>query len=300
MQYPPGRRPGIKEDKPAKIMNRCDPVKSVIEDIPDLYWDELADHPTHIAERDKYRYTSDQNGLGACAADSACNTKAACDTRQNLPLVIYNPLFLYYTTSGGSDRGSVIGDNLELARDSGCCPEEVWPRSKGFRAEPSEEAYTIARFFKLREFFYVETIQQFVSALLQGYKIHAGYSGHAISFCRYLKDRTVEYKNSWGAWGDNGFGSLSLSKIYFGYGAYAYKDSITYYDEVRGLWGNWAGGKWVECPWKPKLNQAVLGKVSADFASIQTRRKIDGLKAMSEAQASDVYRTCLAKYGLST
>ena len=103
------------------------------------------------------------------------------------------------------------------------CPEEVWPRSKGWRAEPGGEAKRIAKFFRILEFFYVETIDEFVSALLQGYDIHAGYTGHAIVFNRYLKRQTVEYLNSWGNWGDNGFGKLSLSEVYFPYGAYAYK-----------------------------------------------------------------------------
>jgi hypothetical protein len=301
-RIPDGRRRGLKRDKPAAIADRCNPIRVAagFEEIPEKHWEELAASQWHVAKDGYYRYTSDQDGLGSCAAESACNTKAATDARAGLPLVVYNPLFLYYTTSGGSDRGSVIGDNLELARDKGCCPEEVWPRSKGFRSKPDANAYLIASFLRLREFFYIERKNQVPSALLQGWFVHAGYDGHAVSFSRYLGRGKLWFKNSWGNWGENGFGELALSKIYEGYGMYAYKDSVAYYDLLREAWGIVADdGTWKPLPWQPKHDQGKLAAAINDYVGFELARKNDGSKPMSANLAEDAYRLCLARHGLA-
>lgn len=275
-EFPAGRKPGVKVDK--RAMDRARPVTEVIEVIPEQFWDELAASQWHAAKDLCYRYTLDQDGIGSCAAESACGTKAACDTRQGLPMVLYNPLGTYYTTSGGSDRGSVIGENLELIVSQGCFPEEVWPRSKGFRAEPSKEAKEIAGFFRLREFFTVTDTASLVSALLQGYNVHAGYSGHAISFSRYMGKGVLRFKNSWGQWGEDGFGTLSVSKVYYPYGAYAYKDVVPF-TNAKGEWGRVeADGSWTPCPWKPKYDQASLAKSVMMYCESVTLAKLNGLR----------------------
>ena len=254
-------------DRRSKIMDRCNSIRSTLTTIPENYWDELAASEWHQSKTENYLYTSDQNSVGSCAAESANNTKHALDTMQGQPLIVYNPFGMYYTTSGGRDNGSVIGDNLEFARDKGCFPEEIWPRSNGWRKQPSSEAYKIAAYFKLREFFYIENISEFVSALLQGYYVHAGYSGHAVSFCCYLGKGVLKFKNSWGEWGENGFGNLKTSQINFGYGAYAYKDIIPYYDM--------ASEKYL-CPWEPTKNQELLATQVLRFMQLKNTAKAQG------------------------
>lgn len=293
MTFPPGRKPGLKKDKPSKVMGRCNPVSSVIEDIPDQYWDELAANEWHKTKDTCYRYTLDQNGTGSCAAESMIGTGAACDARQGQPLVLFNPLFTYHTTSGGRDNGSVIGDNLEHGREYGRCPEEIWPRSKGFKTKPNAQAYDVAKFFRIREFFYVETIEQFVSALLQGYFVHAGYSGHAVSFSRYLGKGVLWFKNSWGDWGENGFGTLKLSNVYFGYGAYAYKDTVPYWHVTKG-WGTVNDdGSFTPCPWKPNYHQGKLASAVNEYQVNMTDRITKGQR-ISDTMASHIYAVATA------
>lgn len=185
----------------------------------------------------------------SCAAESAGTNKASLDTRQGLRMIVYNPWSIYWYTSGGRDQGSSIGSNVEYLRDNGICPEEVHPRSLGWRREPSAEAKKIAKLFRLVEFFYVQNWAEFVSALLQGFNLHFGYPGHAITAMQYMKRQIIRYCNSWGDWGDDGFGTLSRDKIEWDYGVYAYKNVLLYSDE----------------DWKPKWDQETLARAVKDF-----------------------------------
>ena len=296
MKFPAGRKAGVLKERTRgprarRYDDRCDPVRGQIEIIPRKFWEDEAKRKFHKARRWRYRFTYDQNGIGSCAGESAYGGKAACDTRQGLPMVFGNPLFAYQETSGGRDNGSVIGDNLEHIRDHGYCPEEVWPRSKGFRAEPSAEAKRIAAFFKMGEFFYVESIDEFVSALLQGYDVAGGYDGHAVVFDRYLGLQKVEFKNSWGDWGDDGFGELSLSKIYFPYGADAYKNVVSYATPAAN--GGW---DW-KSPWKPKHDQVKLAEAVRLYTEETMIHRVTA--ARSPAWREDTYARALASCGLA-
>lgn len=296
-KIPAGRKRGVLKErtrgrKARRYQDRCDPVSGQIELIPREFWEDEAKRKYHKARRWRYRYTFDQDGLTSCASDSGCGAKAACDTRQQQPLVFYNPLFTFYTTSGGKDRGSVIGDNLEHLRDYGACPEEVWPRSKGFRAKPSSQAYKVAAFFKLKEFFYVETIDELVSALLQGYDVHAGYDGHAVVFMQYLGRLVALFKNSWNkSWGDDGFGELSLSKIYFPYGAYAYKLVEPYATPAADDDWDWLP------PWRPKYDQAKLAEAVRLYNEEVMVHRFTAMR--SPAWREDAYARALESCGLA-
>jgi len=280
---PPNRKKGVKRDKITNIVNRCNSIRSVQELIDEKYWDELAATQWHKNKRNWFKYIYDQDGVGSCAAESGTGLKAGLDASQNLPLIIYNPWSVYWYTSGGRDQGSVIGDNVEYLRDKGVCPEEVWPRSKGWRSEPNSQAKELAKLFCIVDFFYIETIQELVSALLQGFCIHAGYSGHAIVLVAYLGKGQLLFCNSWDkSWGDNGFGKLSLSSVYFPYGAYAYKNVI----------------RWTPDQWKPKYNQEALGKAVTKFIDhTQTKYGVWGDRV--ENWREETYNNTLASCRLS-
>lgn len=289
MVLPAGRKAGVRREHTSErrardiIAGRCASVRGQIDDIPEEYWEDEARRKFHALRRERYRYTLDQDGITSCAAESGCGGKAATDARQGLPLVVYNPLFNFYKTSGGRNSGSTIGSNVSELRDTGCCPEEVWPRSKGFRAKPSREAYRVAKIFRLAEFFYVETPAELVSALLQGFDVHAGYSGHAIVFCQYLGRGKLLLKNSWGAdWSDNGFGELSLRNVYFPYGVYAYKNVIP----------------WEEDDWKPQHDQVALAAAVQSYtAGLMKRRRV--WERRYDRWRADEYQRVLGSCGLA-
>ena len=145
----------------------------------------------------------------------------------NLPDVRLNPYFGYHTTSHGRDNGSSIDENLEFARKYGIASQAVWPRSRGWRTEPSNEAKADALKYRIAEFYDIASWEEFGSALLLGFPVVFGYSGHSVLATSLVDTGRFEYLNSWGQWGDEGYGVLQASKIYWPYGAFAIR-TVTY------------------------------------------------------------------------
>jgi hypothetical protein len=165
----------------------------------------------------------DQNGYGSCATESTTQGVQIARAVAGAPFVLLNPLSIYRVTSGGSDRGSSIDENLQFARDHGILPESYWPRSKGWRAAPPADWKSVAANYRIDEFFDVGTVEELGTALLRGFPVVFGWQGHSVIATRLLSATMFEYANSWGDWGDEGFGTLSLDSVNWGYGAFAVK-----------------------------------------------------------------------------
>jgi len=106
-------------------------------------------------------------------------------------------------------------------RDNGIAPESVWPRSKGWQATPSADAREAAKLYRIEEFYDITTTAEIGTALLLGFPVVFGWSGHSCVMTQLVNPTTAEYANSWGNWGDQGFGQLRLSSVNFNYGAFA-------------------------------------------------------------------------------
>lgn len=73
-----------------------------------------------------------------------------------------------------------------------------------------------AKNFRLDEFYEITSVDGFFSALFHGFSILYGRSGHAIHGVDIVKrsgDWYCKYDNSWGNWGESGFGFDSISYI---------------------------------------------------------------------------------------
>ncbi len=159
---------------------------------------------------------------GSCATESTTQSMEITDISCGRPWVELNPLFIYQTTSGGRDGGSNIDRNLEFAREYGCAPESVWPRSKGMYAKPSPEAYEAAKSHKIVEFFDIANEEEFGSALFAPYPVVFGIPGHSIVAVSLKSPTTIEYADSGGpSRGDNGFLTCSFRNVVWNYGAFA-------------------------------------------------------------------------------
>jgi hypothetical protein len=184
-----------------------------------------------------------QGSVGSCASESADQSVMLVREDMGLPRVKFNPYATYGRVNGGSDSGSTLSANLSFKRSRGCFPEAIWPRSKGWRATPSEQAYEAALLYRLDEFYEVTNWEEFGSALLQGWIVYWGYSGHAIVGVDVINEEQFLYLNSWGQWGQGseysdfnyGFGVVSRSRIMWSYGVYAFRQAYIYLGDEHCL-----------------------------------------------------------------
>lgn len=165
----------------------------------------------------------DQDGVGSCATESSTQAVQVIEAIAGRPFIELNPWFIYHTTSGGSDRGSSIDANLRFIREHGIAPASVWGRDQGWRKRPSDEAVEAALEHRIEEFYDIASVDEMVSALIQGWPVVWGSKGHSVLKVEHLNEREGLDCNSWGEkWGNGGFGVWTpYSSINWNYGAWA-------------------------------------------------------------------------------
>lgn len=196
--------------------------------IPILSDDQIEEWAGKVSLRHLVPVILDQDGVGSCATESSTQSVMLARSGSGLPFELLNPWFVYHTTSGGRDNGSSIDENLAFIRKYGVAPESVWPRSKGWRASPSEEARAKALDYRIDEFYEVRSAQEVKSCLVQGYAVVYGAKGHSVIKVEYLGRGKSTDVNSWGRdWGEQGFGEwASIERINWSYGAFAVRSTL--------------------------------------------------------------------------
>ena len=165
-----------------------------------------------------------QGQVGLCASAAAVGARACRFNQDGEDSPELNPSAVYNTTSGGSDRGSTLHDNLAYMQEFGCPSVEAWPHSKSWRTKPSNEAMQDALNNRIAKdgVVKVRNRMEFITMALAGYPIQFGYPGHSIFGDDILDLTRLDYTNSWDiTWGNEGHGTLSFDRIYWPYGAYA-------------------------------------------------------------------------------
>jgi len=220
---PPGRVLGCNPRK-SRFGDCCKPLADEMEVISRDQWASLLGN---VGLRNKVKQIIDQGNYGSCATCSTSQAVMIAREVSGQPFVFLNPLSIYRVTSGGRDNGSSIDENLEFARDTGILPESYWPYSKGFKASPPIGWEDVAAGYRIDEFFDIANEEQVGTALLMAMPVVFGWQGHSCVLTRLLSTTTAEYANSWGDWGDNGFGTIKLSAINFDYGAFCVRTTVS-------------------------------------------------------------------------
>jgi len=212
---------GLLEDDEQLV---CDEPSS-IEMIPESQW------PAFITGQNDeqqlhcepfVKFTLNQGSVGSCAAEGGTGCLMTMRVMSGQPQVELNPYFVYHTTSGGRDSGSTLSATVQFLRDNGCAAAAGWSRSNGWQTRPSQAAYADAKKYRQLKVERVRNWGEFGTMLLHAYPVYFGYSGHAIFASRLIAPNRIRYKNSWGNWGDNGYGTLAASSIMWGYGVYVF------------------------------------------------------------------------------
>lgn len=205
-----------------------------------------------------------QGREGTCASQATAQAIEICwnlsfGKRRWVP---FSPISIYKEVSPGPNSGSNIGDNMRQLRDVGCLPLNTGAnaellRRMGLPADhvmPATGYYTryprswksTAAFFRGVEFYDVASFDELVSALLQNFPVVYGRAGHAICGVNVVRESSVwhvKYANSWGNWGENGFGYDSeryISRAIASYGAFAVRAVFTSDEFLEASGLNWA------------------------------------------------------------
>lgn len=215
-----GRVPGClpRASKPGEL---CPLAAERIPLVPRNEWAERIENQFYTGLWPAVPAVLDQDGVGSCATESTAGSVMTCRCFNGQNHELLAPWFIYRETSGGADRGSNLDTNLAFVRRNGIAPMRLHPRSKGWRARPTEEAIQAALNYKIEEFFDIQNEVEFVSALLSAMPVVYGRRGHSIYGIDMVDERNFRMMNSWGNWGDKGTAVERLSGINWGYGAFA-------------------------------------------------------------------------------
>jgi hypothetical protein len=192
-------------------------------------WDEIRMRISPVlSSRPFVQKILDQDGVGSCATEVVAQAIRTTLRRMGQETVELNPWSIYAHTSGGVDRGSSLDANLDWASTFGCLPTLVWPRSKGWRVKPPQALFDqFGVHFRITEAYDIGSMLETATALTERCTVAFGWQGHACLLTELLDEWTAEYANSWHkSWGDEGFGTIKLRSINYGYGAWAVR-SVT-------------------------------------------------------------------------
>jgi hypothetical protein len=250
--FPPGFKPGClpADHLPGEV---CDLASEKIEIFTDQEIREFIDAGVSLrkvaAAVNGGRFDiHHQNSRRSCAGDSACGGMRAIALAagyKNYPRL--NPWSVYGGsrggqrggTSGGRDNGSSLASNMRHLRDVGALPAAVFPRGNWgsdhienapdpnrLWAELPKGWEKIAKFFRIVEFWQAETIREALSGVVREFSGVFGWRGHSCFIDELNSEHEADYANSWGDWGDDGHGKISLRDVNFGYGFYLYRSVV--------------------------------------------------------------------------
>lgn len=169
----------------------------------------------------------DQKNEGSCVANATCQAAEIVQARQfGLDRVVHlSAISLYRRIGSSPNSGAMVSDGLKELTARGVLPLDVpenrarWPHvmpNTGWRTTFPVGWEATAEQFAGVEAYVVRDVRALLSALCRQEPVVVGRQGHSICYVRPMRKdgrRVVKYANSWGDWGDEGFGYDSESQI---------------------------------------------------------------------------------------
>lgn len=198
--------------------------------IPESQWKELAAALAANGGGASQMVTRiyDQGQEGSCVANACSQAHEINQARQfGLDKVTHlSAMSLYQRIGSGPNSGAMVSDGLDEMASRGVLPldtpenralfgSQVMPNT-GWRNRKPDGWETTAKNFAAHEWFIVESVNELITALLNQDPVVVGRAGHSICYCDPVYDGgnlLVKYANSWGNWGEKGFGYDSTRLI---------------------------------------------------------------------------------------
>ncbi len=213
--------------------------------IPRSRWDDLIEEQADLEVEKLFQKTKDQGSEGTCTSNASGQGFEGIFVMQfgADEWVETSALSLYQRVASNPNSGSSLPDNLRELCQRGILPTDS-PRNRerfkdspyikhfhantGYYANPLPGKWEeTAQYLRADEFADITSFDQLASAALQPmlFPIY-GRASHAILGVRLVKRKGVyhiKYHNSWGDWGENGYGYDSEDFVTAGlrmYGAF--------------------------------------------------------------------------------
>ncbi len=170
-----------------------------------------------------------QKREGSCVANACSQAHEILQAVQlgKDNVVHLSAISLYKRIGRSASSGAVVSHGLKEMKSRGILPVDNEPNraefgstvmpNTGFKERyPNNWEQTAAKFAGV-EYHSVETVEGLMTALCNQFPVIVGREGHSICYVRpMVNDRNqfvVKYANSWGNWGDEGYGYDTLSQI---------------------------------------------------------------------------------------
>jgi len=188
--------------------------------IPRSEWPRLIQQQGDLTRLDPY--IRNQGNEGSCVGNGAAAAFDRCQAIQHGKIVRTSAMSLYKRIGRSAGSGAYVGDALTELKERGILPltgeagfTHTHPATGFSKALPSGWESTASQ-FKVGEFWKISTFDEAATALFLGYGVVYGRARHCICGWQIVQDGgrwLLKYKNSWGAWGENGFGYDSESYL---------------------------------------------------------------------------------------
>lgn len=219
----------------------------VYEEVAKVYprneWNDILE--SHRGMESLVKKIKNQGREGTCASNATgqCLEVAWNQVFGDKMWVEFSPISIYRWIAPGPSSGSTISGNLRQLRDVGMLPvrtdrnldllrkaglpeHHVLTATGYYQDFPSGWKET-AEFFRGLEFMDISSFEGMVSAIFEGFPVCYGRAGHAICGVKVVWRNGawhIKYANSWGNWGEDGYGYDSerfISRAIRSYGAWA-------------------------------------------------------------------------------
>ncbi len=168
-----------------------------------------------------------QGQEGSCVANASAQAHEIKQAEQfGKDRVIHlSAISLYKRIGRSAQSGAMVSDGLDEGTSKGILPLDnpenralfgnlVMPNT-GFRTAYPSNWESVAKEFRFGERYVLRSTEGLMTALVNHHPVVVGRQGHSICYCRLMYDNgwKVKYANSWGDWGDNGYGYDSSRQI---------------------------------------------------------------------------------------
>lgn len=168
-----------------------------------------------------------QGREGSCVANACCQAHEVVQARQHgkSRVVHLSAISLYKRIGRSPSSGAVVSHGVEELATRGALPLDTAENRERFRAVmPNTGFYekfpanweSTAAEFRSDEWYSIKSVNELMTALCRQEPVIVGREGHSICYVRPMyegRSFRAKYANSWGNWGDNGYGYDTARQI---------------------------------------------------------------------------------------